>query len=81
MKLTQFTMPRCQACHEMGEYLRRRQLSFEQVDITQDVTARSFIQVRNGGRVVAPALHDGDTGQMVVGFSAGRVDRFLGEVT
>lgn len=78
MRLTLFTMPICHACHDMGEYLERNQLSFHRIDVTTDAMARSFLRVRNGGRLTVPALHDADTSRLIIGYSPERIEDFLG---
>ena len=77
MRLAVFTSPMCKACHDAMDYLKGRNYTFQTVDISIDKGAQEFLRVRTGGKPTTPAVYDSDSGRLVVGFTPGRMQRFL----
>jgi glutaredoxin len=59
MLITLYTTPGCSACAALKRYLQRKGLSFEEKDISQDITALAEMQNRAGVRI-APVTAIGE---------------------
>ncbi len=77
MRLTVFTGPMCHACHQLKSHLDSKGVDYNEEDVTVNGGAKSFVQMRNGGKLTVPLLWDQDSCQQLEGFSPERVNRFL----
>jgi len=69
-----YSGPGCPACGTAKAYLRRRGVSFREVDIARDQHAAQSL-VRRSGQMAVPQI-DID-GRLVVGFDQAKIDRIL----
>jgi len=69
-----YSGPGCPACGTAKAYLRRRGVSFREVDIARDQHAAQSL-VRRSGQMAVPQI-DID-GHLVVGFDQAKIDRIL----
>jgi glutaredoxin-like YruB-family protein len=70
-----FSTPTCPWCLRLKTYLRQRQISFKEIDVSQDPKAAQEMVSRSGQMGVPQMWVDG---QVVVGFDRQRVDTLLG---
>lgn len=70
-----FTTPTCSWCRRTKTYLRERQVTFREVDVSRDPTAARDL-VRRTGQTGVPVI-DID-GRTIVGFDRPQIDRLLG---
>ena len=70
-----FTTPTCPWCVRAKQYLRQRNVSFREVDVSRDVAAARDL-VRRTGQMGVPVVEI--DGRPVVGFDKPRIDRLLG---
>ena len=69
-----YTTPTCHNCPLMKEYLTKKGIKFETIDVTKD--KKSFDEmVRISSRRAVPTLEH--RGNVVVGFDKQEVDKFL----
>ncbi len=72
--VTVYTTPTCSWCHAVKDYLRTREIPFQEIDVSADpVRAREMVE-RTGQYGVPVVDIDGET---VVGFDRARIDRLL----
>ncbi len=69
-----YSGPGCPACGAAKSYLRRRGVSFREIDISRDQHAAERL-VRRSGQMAVPQI-DID-GHLVVGFDQAKIDRLL----
>ena len=69
-----YSGPGCPACGTAKAYLRKRGVSFREIDISHDQHAAERL-VRRSGQMAVPQI-DID-GHLVVGFDQTKIDRFL----
>jgi glutaredoxin-like YruB-family protein len=69
-----YSGPSCPACGTAKAYLRRRGVSFREVDIARDQHAAQKL-VRRSGQMAVPQI-DID-GHLIVGFDRAKIDRIL----
>jgi glutaredoxin-like YruB-family protein len=70
-----FSTPTCPWCSRLKAYLRQHQISFKDIDVSQDPKAAQEMVSRSGQMGVPQMWIDG---QVVVGFDRQRVDTLLG---
>ncbi|HDL85838.1 MAG TPA: NrdH-redoxin [Candidatus Acetothermia bacterium] len=73
--VTIYTTPSCSWCQATKEYLRTREIDFEEVDVSADMR-RAMEMVEKSGQQGVPVL-DID-GEITVGFDRSRIDTLLG---
>jgi len=73
-EVTIYTSPTCSWCEAVKNYLRAREIDFEEVDVSAD-TDRAQELVERSGQYGVPVV-DID-GEMVVGFDRPRIDALL----
>jgi len=73
-EVTIYTSPTCSWCEAVKDYLRAREIDFEEVDVSAD-TDRAQELVERSGQYGVPVV-DID-GEMVVGFDRPRIDALL----
>ncbi len=72
--ITVYSTPTCSWCTAVKEYLRSRQVAFEEVDVSADMT-RAMEMVEKSGQQGVPVI-DID-GEIIVGFDRTRIDALL----
>ena len=75
-QVTIYTTPTCSWCQVVKDYLSKRGITYEEVDVAADVN-RARELVEKTGQYGVPVL-DID-GEMVVGFDRPRIDALLEE--
>ncbi|NIA03475.1 MAG: NrdH-redoxin [Nitrospirae bacterium] len=73
--VTIYTTPSCSWCQATKEYLRAREIDFEEVDVAADMH-RAMEMVEKSGQQGVPVV-DID-GEITVGFDRSRIDALLG---
>ncbi len=73
--VTVYTTPTCSWCKVLKDYLRTREVTFEEIDVSSDMT-RARELVEKTGQYGVPVT-DID-GEMVIGFDRTRIDSLLG---
>ena len=73
-KVRVFTTPMCPFCHALKEFLKERNIEFEEIDVSQDEKARDEI-IKKTGRLEAPIIEI--DGQIVVGFDKEKISQLL----
>jgi len=69
-----YTTPTCSWCQALKEYLRAREIDFEEVDVSADPAAAQEM-IDKSGQMGTPVV-DID-GEIVVGFNKPEIDRLL----
>ena len=69
-----YTTPTCPWCQATKEYLRAREIDFEEVDVSADPAAAQEM-IDKSGQMGTPVL-DID-GEIIVGFNKPEIDRLL----
>lgn len=73
-EVTIYTASTCSWCEAVKEYLRAREIDFEEVDVSTDMDRAQEIVERSGQYGVPVIEIDGE---MVVGFDRPRIDALL----
>ncbi|MCA9375445.1 MAG: glutaredoxin family protein [Candidatus Doudnabacteria bacterium] len=73
--VTVYSTPTCPYCHQLKEYLKENNVSFEDKDVATDAAARDEM-VQKSGQLGVP-VSDID-GEIVVGFDREKVSELLG---
>ncbi len=73
-KIKIFTTPICPWCKRVKEYLKSKEIEFEEVDVSKDRGEAKRMVERSGSRGV-PQLWIGE--EVVVGFRKDRIDELL----
>ena len=74
MSVTIYTTPTCPYCRQAKDYLRARQVAFEEKNVAADPSAAEEMVRHSGQRGVPVLLIDG---QVIVGFDRARIDAAL----
>jgi len=69
-----YTTPTCSWCQAVKEYLRAREIDFEEIDVSADPAAAQEM-IDKSGQMGTPVL-DID-GEIIVGFNKPEIDRLL----
>ncbi len=72
--ITIYSTPTCSWCQAAKDYLRSREIEFEDVDVSADMN-RAMEMVEKSGQQGVPVI-DID-GEMIVGFDKPRIDSLL----
>lgn len=73
-KIKIYTAPGCPYCYLLKEYLKSKNVSFEEIDVSKDEkAAKELIQKTN--QMVVPVLEF--NGEIVVGFDKEKIDQIL----
>jgi glutaredoxin 3 len=70
-----YTTPICPYCHTLKEFLKEHNVSFEDIDVSQDEKARDYI-IEKTGRLEAPIVEIGD--EIILGFDKKKIVNLLG---
>jgi len=73
-EVTIYTSPTCSWCETVKDYLRAREIDFEEVDVSADMDRAQELVERSGQYGVPVVDIDGE---MVVGFDRPRIDALL----
>lgn len=74
VKIKIYTTPACAYCFTLKEFLKERNVEFEEIDVSADEKAREEM-VQKSGQMGAPVLDiDGD---VVVGFDRAKILKLL----
>lgn len=74
-EVTLYTTPTCSACNAAKQYLKEKNVSFTECDITKDDAKAQEIAKRSGQSVVPIIDIDGT---LLVGFEPGKISKALG---
>jgi len=69
-----FTTPTCPYCYTLKEFLKERNVAFEEIDISQDSESRDFV-IEKTGKMEVPVLDI--EGQIVAGFDRQKIVKLL----
>jgi glutaredoxin-like YruB-family protein len=69
-----FSTPTCPYCHTLKEYLKERNVSFEDIDVSQDEAARNYM-VEKTGKMEVPVVEI--DGQIIEGFDKNKIVELL----
>jgi glutaredoxin 3 len=70
-----YSTPSCSWCRVAKDYLRRRNISYREVDVQRDPKAAQEL-VRRTGQTSVPVIQI--DGRLVQGFNQAEIDRLLG---
>jgi glutaredoxin-like YruB-family protein len=73
-EVTIYTSPTCSWCETVKDYLRAREIDFEEIDVSADMDRAQELVERSGQYGVPVVDIDGE---MVVGFDRPRIDALL----
>lgn len=69
-----FSTPTCPYCYMAKDYLKAKNVEFEDIDVSQD-RAQAMAMVQKSGQMGVPQLWIDDA--VVVGFSTAKIDELL----
>jgi glutaredoxin-like YruB-family protein len=69
-----YSTPRCHNCHEIKEFLRSRNVEFEEIDLASNKEARDMI-IAKTGHIGAPIVRIGD--EFIFGFDRKKMESLL----
>lgn len=73
-KVKVFSTPTCPYCVTLKEFLKSREIDFEDIDVSQDMEAQKDMIERSGQMGVPVVDIDGE---MVIGFDRERISKLL----
>ena len=73
-KIKIYSTPTCPYCHLLKEYLKEKNIEFEDIDVSQNQEALQEL-VKKTGAMAVPVI-DID-GEIVVGFDKEKIDKLL----
>ena len=76
MTVKVYSTPTCPYCHQLKDYLKEKNVEFEDIDVSTD-EKEAEAMVKKSGQVGVPVL-DVD-GTIVVGFDKAKVDELIGK--
>ncbi len=74
-KVRVFSTPFCPYCLTLKEFLKEREIDFEDIDVTENEIALDEM-VKKSGQTAVPVIEIG--GQVVVGFERDEISKLLG---
>lgn len=69
-----FSTPTCSYCHTLKEFLKERNINFEEIDLSKDEQAQRYI-VEKTGKMEVPVIEI--DGEIVVGFDRAKICQLL----
>lgn len=69
-----YTSPICTYCHTLKEFLKEKNIIFEEIDIAENEEARDYI-IEKTGKMEAPIMEI--DGEVVVGFDKEKISKLL----
>jgi glutaredoxin 3 len=76
-KIKVYSTPTCPWCRMLKDYLREKNVEFEDVDVSTDTKAASYI-VEKSGQMGVPQTEI--NGKMIVGFDREAIDEELAKI-
>jgi glutaredoxin-like YruB-family protein len=73
-KVRLFTTPACPYCYTLKEFLKEKDIEFEEIDVSKDEKAREEM-IRKTGRMEVPVVEVGD--QIIQGFDKEKICKLL----
>ena len=73
-KVRLFSTPSCAYCFTLKEFLKEHNVSFEEIDVSQDEKNRDYI-IEKTGKMEAPVVEI--DGEIVVGFDKEKIVKLL----
>lgn len=73
-KIKVFSTPTCPYCHQLKDYLKEKEVDFEEIDVSQD-QEKAEKMVEKSGQMGVPQMWVDE--EIVVGFDKGKVDELL----
>lgn len=74
MKIKIYTTPSCTYCYTLEEFLREKNIIFENIDISQDERTREEI-IKKSGQMGVPVVEIGK--KIIVGFDREKICKLL----
>ncbi len=74
MTVKLYTTPACPYCYTLKEFLKDKNIAFEEIDISQDEKTKDEI-IKKSGAIGAPIIEI--DGQIVVGFDKEKIVKLL----
>lgn len=71
-----FSTPTCPYCHMVKDYLKQKDVAFEDIDVSKD-REKAMEMVQKSGQMGVPQLWI--DGEVVVGYDTARIDQLLGQ--
>ena len=75
MTVKVYTTPMCPYCYTLKEFLKERNIEFEDIDISKDEKVKDEI-IKRSGAIGAPIVEV--NGEIVVGFDRAKIVKLLG---
>jgi glutaredoxin 3 len=75
MLIKVFSTPTCPYCVTLKEFLKSKNIAFEDIDVASDEKAREEM-VQKTGQLGVPVVDIG--GQIIIGFDRGKIEKLLG---
>jgi len=75
MTVKVYTTPMCPYCYTLKEFLKERNIEFEDIDISKDEKIKDEI-IKRSGAIGAPIIEI--NGEIVVGFDRAKIVKLLG---
>ncbi len=69
-----FVTPGCPYCFTLKEFLKEKQIAFEEIDVAQDEKAKDDL-IKKSGQMSVPVIEI--DGQIVVGFDKEKIEKLL----
>lgn len=73
-KVRVFTTPACPYCYTLKEFLKEKNIAFEELDVSRDKVAREEMEKKTL-RLEVPVIDIG--GEFMVGFDKEKIDKLL----
>jgi glutaredoxin-like YruB-family protein len=74
-KVIVYSTPRCHNCHEIKEFLRVKNIAFDEIDLATNAQARNDV-IEKTGHISAPIVRIGD--EFIFGYDPKRMEKLLG---
>ena len=74
MAVKVYTTPACPYCYTLKEFLKEKNIAFEDIDVSSDTVARDEM-IKKSGKFEAPILEI--DGEIVVGFDKEKIVKLL----
>lgn len=76
MKIKIYTTPSCPYCHQAKDYLNKKRIQFEEIDVSQD-QAKAEEMVKVSGQMGVPVIVADE--KVIVGFDQNELEKILSE--
>ncbi|MEM4137691.1 MAG: glutaredoxin domain-containing protein [Candidatus Anstonellaceae archaeon] len=75
IKVQVYSTPTCPYCYMLKQYLRSKNIEFEDIDVSRDIEAARYM-ISQTGQMGVPQVNI--SGQWIVGFDRVKIDQLLG---